>query len=229
MTHPSSLLLHRLRYGELSPEESATVRAHVDTCPRCSSVLRTQQNHRAAFELAPIPEAIRQAAATPEPARPWSRWFVWGVALAAAVLLAVVGVQNLGPDDGVRTKGGSETFEVWRDTPEGAVAVGENDVVYTGDRIQARLKRPSAPWVTLAGKDARGEVEIYGTWAADMHTVDWQMAPFALELDDTPGDLSLWLMFTEARPADATVSAAIDGGPLPDGAELRTITLEKGL
>jgi len=226
--HPSSLVLHRLRYGELSSEESAPVRAHIDACPRCSAVLRAQENHRAAFELAPVPEAIKQAT-TAKPERPWSRWLTWGVALAAAVLLAVIAVPMLNPDDGVRTKGGVGTFEVWRDTPEGPVAIGESDVVYTGDRIQARLKRPSAPWVTLAGKDAGGAVEIYGTWAADMHSVDWQTAPFALELDDTPGDLALWLVFTETRPADAAVAAAIDGAPLPGGAEIRTITLEKGL
>jgi len=83
--------------------------------------------------------------------------------------------------------------------------------------------------VTLAGKDAGGEVEIYGTWAADMHSVDWQMAPFALELDETPGDLELWLLFTESRPADSVVESFLDGGALPRGSEYRTITLEKGL
>lgn len=226
--HLSTLALHRMRNGELSTEETARARAHLAECPRCSAVLRNQENHRAAFELQPVPEAIRAASrSAPAASRPWSRWVAWGLALAAAALVTVL--VSRAPDDGVRTKGDDAVFEVWVDTPAGPAAVADHQEFSAGDRIQARFRRPSAPWVTLAGVDARGGVEIYGTWAADMDSPDWQAAPFALELDDEPGDLSLWLVFTPTRPAEAAVKGIAAGGAVPRGAEVRTLTLEKRL
>ena len=226
--HLSSLVLHRLRYGELTPDEITRARTHLDECPRCSAVLRTQENHRAAFELAPLPEAIKAASKTaPAPTWAWQRWFAWGVALAAAVVLTVIAVPRF-TDDGVRIKGDGSTFEVWRDTTDGPAVLRDHGIVSAGDRIQARFKRPSGPWVTLAGVSARGEVEVHGTWAADMKSTDWQVAPFALELDDEPGDYALVLVFTDERPRETAVEAVARGGPLPEGAELRRLTLEKG-
>ena len=75
MRHPSTLTLHRLRYGELDEPESAALRAHLKDCEACAARLRAQENHRAAFELAPVPPAIRAATAA-APRRSW-RWLAW--------------------------------------------------------------------------------------------------------------------------------------------------------
>ena len=86
MSHLSTLKLHALRYGELSGEEEAEARAHLDTCEKCASRLSAQENHRAAFELRPVPEAIRNPPA--EVIRPrFGRWIPM-VALAAASTLS---------------------------------------------------------------------------------------------------------------------------------------------
>jgi anti-sigma factor RsiW len=152
-THLSTLVLHRLRYGELSAEESSEVRAHLKTCERCSAMLRTQENHRAAFELRPVPEAIRELSQTPVPANApwrWSRWLAASLAMAAAVLLAVVVVPDLGGVDPgtevVRVKGRSGNLEVWLDTHTGPRPLGEDEILRAGDRIQVRFRRPTQPW-----------------------------------------------------------------------------------
>ncbi|MBW1880296.1 MAG: zf-HC2 domain-containing protein [Deltaproteobacteria bacterium] len=233
-THLSTLVLHRLRYGELSKAERSEVRAHLKSCDRCAAMLRAQENHRAAFELRPVPEAIRELSGTPEPANApwrWRRWLAAGVALAAAVLLAVVVVPDLGGVETgmevVRAKGGSGNFEAWLDTPAGPRPMSEDEILHAGDRIQVRFRRPTQPWVSLAGIDASGNIEVYGTWIADMDTPDWQLAPFALELDNSPGDQDLVLLMTPKRPPDAVVRAVVNTGEALPGAELRSLLLEK--
>jgi len=235
MSHPSTLTLHRLRYGELDHEQAEQVRTHVDDCPGCAARLRAQENQRAAFELQPVPEAIRSLGRT-EPARsPWRvpLWLLTGLALAAGTLLAVIAVPRLGDHgaheaDTVRLKGSGARIEVWLDTSSGPALVQNGEKVHPRDRIQVRFRRPSAPWATLAGVDARGHVEIYGSWKTDMRTNDWQIAPFALQLDETPGDLHLVLMFTAGKPGEATIECTARTGRLPIAGEVRTITLEKG-
>lgn len=236
MSHLSTLTLHRLRYGELSGEAAEQARAHLESCAQCAARLRAQENHRAAFELQPVPEALRDLARGTDPgstAWRWPRWLVAGLALAAAALFAVVAVPRL-QDQGAhqaditRLKGSGALFEVWLDTPSGPAILQEGEKVHPEDRIQVRFRRPSAPWATLAGVDVDGQVEIYGSWKADMDTTDWQIAPFALELDDSPGNLRLVLVFTQAKPGDATVEGAARTGHLPIAGEVRTITLEKG-
>jgi len=233
-THLSTLVLHRLRYGELSEAERSEVHAHLKTCERCAAMLRAQENHRAAFELRPVPDAIRDLSRQPVPANApwrWRRWLAAGVALAAAALLAVLVVPDLGGvspgEDVVRIKGPARDFEAWLDTPQGPRPLGTDEILRAGDRIQVRFRRPTQPWVSLAGTDASGNIEVYGTWTADMHTPDWQLAPFALELDDSPGDQELVLLMTPKRLPEVAVRAAVRSGEAPPGSDLRSLILEK--
>lgn len=222
--HPSTLTLHQLRYGELPDDVAAEVRAHVHACEVCAPRLRAQENHRAAFELEPVPQAIRTAP-RPRPAWSWPRLVLGGLVFAAALLFAAQ-LMIPTPYDEVRTKGHSATVEIWLQDHGEARPLPADAKVHEGDRIQLRFRRPTHPWVSLVGVDARGTVEIYGTWRADMDTADWQVAPFALELDATPGDQELHTVFSPRRPSEAAIEKAVGDGP-PAGWEIRSLTLEK--
>lgn len=225
MRHVSTLTLHRLRQGELDAAATAEARAHLATCETCARRLRAQESARAEFELQPVPEALRAA----NDSRGFLRWIAVGLAAAAAVLLVLLVAP--GPDAGIRdvtrTKGGGADVEAWVDTPSGPRALRPSEEVEAGDRIQVRFRRPSHPWVTLAGIDGRGDVEVYGTWTAAMDTADWQMAPFSLRLDETPGDHALVLLFTDDKPTPGAVERVARSREAPPGAELRRLVLER--
>lgn len=224
--HVSTLTLHKYRYGELSDAEASQVRAHADQCDQCGVKLRDQQNQRAAFELMPVPPAIREASEkqrTPARSPLWS-WFAVGMAMAALLLAVLALPVGTTPDDGIRTKGGTADFEVWLDTPEGPRSLREIGVAQSGDRIQVRFRRPRAPWVSLAGEDGTGSIEVYHSWRTDMDSAEWQVAPFALELDDAPGDQALYLVYSEDRPAPRAVREAIEH----DSPAVEHVVIEKG-
>lgn len=229
--HLSTLKLHQLRYGELSGEALATARAHLDSCNRCSGRLAAQENHRAAFELAPVPQGIRDLEA-PRPSAP--RWLQWvaGPLLAAAAVLMAVPSADLGDPaipsltEEVRPKGVDRHLEVWVEERTGPRPVGDGEVVHPGNRLQLRYRRPTAPWVTLAGTDATGTVEVYGTWRTDVGTSAWQTAPFALVLDDTVGPQRFHAVFSPERPDPADVSSMIEAGAVPRPNQMETIEVQ---
>lgn len=224
-SHVNTLALHRLHAGELDPAEAAPLRAHLDTCPRCSARWQALQAQREAFVLQPVPPALRTPAAPPA----WRRWLLWGLApaLALGIALVVVGPGAPGPHPGLeegRTKGAAAALEVWLDTPQGPKLLHEGDSVAAGDTVQLRFDPGPHRVVTLAGRDGRGAVEVYGSTEARGGV---QTAPFALTLDDTPGDQVFYALFTVSPPAPEAVRAAVgDGAPLPDGTQ-RSIRLRK--
>ncbi len=206
MSHLSTLTLHQLRYGELSPEEHRPVKAHLADCERCRARLQAQENNRAAFELAPVPEAIRAAAKPRRRGWRWAGLLVPALAAAAVALLApTAGLDQLGSDAsleaGERTKGleRSARLQVWlEERGEGRLLV-PGATVSAGDRVQLKY-RAARGWVTLAGVDGRGEVEVYRALEVPAGADGWQTAPFSLTLDDAPGHQDFYAVFTERRP-----------------------------
>lgn len=223
MSHLSTLTLHALRYDELEADEAEAARAHLATCARCAARLQAQENHRAAFELRPVPEAIKNPPA--EVIRPrFGRW-IPALALAAVALLALR-LATLPDEPENLIKGGASVAEAWVDDASGGHAVAHGEAVHEGDRIQVRFKRPPLPQVALAGVDGNGSIEIYGRWTADQEPERWQTTPFSLRLDDTPGDLQLVLVFSEDPLSEKGVRSAASGQP-PRGAVVRRLHLDK--
>lgn len=223
-THLSTLTLHQLRYGELDEAEEASARAHLATCELCRERLAAQYTERAAFEALPVPQAIRDASATPAPANNNRNWMVAMalVAIAAAVVLvafpqpwqagpaeSVIGSPIASGVPGIRPKGAEDAIVVqaFKDTASGPVAIESGGQVRVGDRIQLKVRRPPAPWVTIAGVDGSGEAAVYGSWQPTAD--DWEPAPFGLTMDDTPGKESLYAIFTDSEPNRAALRAAL--------------------
>ncbi|MFT5681467.1 MAG: hypothetical protein ACI8RZ_002373, partial [Myxococcota bacterium] len=139
MGHISTLTLHKLRYGELSPDEHAELKTHLSDCETCSGRLSAQENHRAAFELMPVPEAILEASAPSLWKRLTQGWLIAPLLVAAMALFVV----SPGLFDEIRTKGSSDIKILVEDY--GELEVGE--AIRPGDRIQLRI--PPGEWVEV--------------------------------------------------------------------------------
>lgn len=233
--HLSTLRLHQLRLGELEGAAAHAARDHLASCPTCAARLDHQVEARAAFSTMPMPAALLPQPAAPgwlERAQAW--WaaltlpqagaFVLAPAMVAVLVVALPARPPAG--DGLRTKGAETTLEAWVQSGGSARPLYNGEALRSGSRVQLRYDPGPHPYVTLAGRDGAGRVEIYGTVAAAGPGV--QSAPFALTLDDTRGAQSFYAVLTETRPdADALVEQlAVD--PLSvEGAEVEVLVVPK--
>lgn len=237
MSHISTLLMHQYRYGELSPERAAEVRAHIDSCEACRGRLMAQENHRAEFELMPMPEAIKAKVA-----RPRRRSWLWGAlalpALGAAALLIVPALMpvestdgwmgyeletNPGKGDGEdeadlagrQSADGTEGIQAWLSTEEPRL-ITTADVLRPGDKVQLSYRTDDRATVTLAGRDGSGAVEVYGALETEADG-EWHLAPLSLVLDRTPGEQIFFTVYSDAPLDKGELSLALsESRALPD-------------
>lgn len=232
MSHLSTLQLNQLRYGEMSAEEEAQARAHLQECARCAARFNAQEANRAAFVLEPVPAAIRELA-SPPPANDNKSWR-WALMAVAAMLLVAFPIllpssPATGPDELVpmeRTKGKHILLEAWLDTQDGPVLLDPSDLIAAGDVVQLKFSTLDRPYVSFGGVDGAGLIELYGTVEAG-EDMQIHRAPFALQMDQTPGEQRFYALFTQSRPTESTVREAIQREVAPDGAVLRSIRFQK--
>lgn len=230
MSHVNTLNLHRYRLGEMDASEAQIVRDHLDSCERCATRLNAQQNERAAFVAQPTPDVIKRAARPPAANRSMAPWVLGVVAVAAAALFGVY-VANfdppgaaLDPDQAhTRMKGDLPDLELWLQTDVGPRAMRAGESLSSGDTVQLLFRPKGAAWVTLAGKDGGGTLEVWGT--AEALGDHLQPAPFGLTLDDAPGPQVFYAIASDTPLDLAGVEAAISGDA--DNARVRTLTVPK--
>lgn len=224
-THPSTLQLHRLRYGELDPAEAHRIRAHVSECTACTERLHLQEAQRTEFVLEPVPQAIRQLSS--RPSRPWWLWIAPSlVAVAAAALVVVWSPESPETEGtGIRTKGSLAALEVVAEREGGTVLLAPGSVVVPGDRLQMKFDPGDHAYAAFAGRDGTGVVQVYRVLKVDPGGL--RPAPFALELDDTPGDQDLFVVFSDQSPDPVWIVDVLDNGASPEGAVVASIRLRK--
>lgn len=226
---PNTLELHLYHQGELEGTQRDAVKAAID---EDSGVRRRYQALLAAageFEVQPVPPAI---AALDRPAPPgWRRWLpVWapiaGLAAAAVAVLLVVGLPgpSVDPVDGtyIGTRGTTPELEVWLGTDAGPRPLREGEAVREGDSVQLAYDPHGAAYITLAGRDGTGELEVYRTVATEGSN-GLVHAPFSLVLDDAPGPQVFFVLAHEEPLDEGAVRSALQS----DASDLMTVTLEK--
>lgn len=244
--HPSTLSLHQLRLGELEPGRAHLVRAHLATCSACANRAAHQEGEHAALRAAPPPAWLDELAAPAPAPSPWERvkaaWAGLGlggqgafVLVPAALLLGL----SLGLPEGstpppvgaeptgiTRTKGAAAVLEAWIETGQSARPLYNGERVGPGTRVQLRFNPGGHRFVSLAGRDGAGTVEVYGTLPV---TRDGLMnAPFALTLDDSPGPQVFYAVLTDTRPDSAELLGSLRRDParIP-GAEVASVVVPK--
>lgn len=126
-----------------------------------------------------------------------------------------------------RTKGvASPRLEAWVQAGDSARPLYTGESLGAGSRIQLRYDAMGKRFVTLAGRDSNGVVEIYGTLAAGdpgLHS-----APFALTLDDSQGEQAFFAIATDLRPDLANLQSLLAQNPVRmDGAVITSLVLRK--
>jgi anti-sigma factor RsiW len=221
--HPSTLTLHRLRYGELSGPALEDVHRHLGACEACAARLRHQERERAAFVLQPMPPAVRALAdeqrqtAAPSLWRRFARELAPFALAAAAALLVFVAIPSAdlatdpaAPGRGVATRGALPAVEAWVDAGTGLRPLRDGEALGEGARVQLAYDPGGASYVALAGRDGTGRVEVYATDAPT--GVGLVRAPFALTLDDAPGVQELFVVGGDRPLDERTVKAAVSTG-----------------
>jgi hypothetical protein len=223
MSHISTLRLHQFRLGELEGGAADTVHAHLAGCEVCASRLGYQRDVRLAFQREPD---------TLLPSPPWHqrlrRWWV-GAALVPALAAAALAfglIPSAPAEDVVRIKGAHPVLEAWVQTGDSARPLYTGEAVRAGTRIQLKFDPGAHRFVTLAGRDGTGAVEVYGTLTAAGPGL--ATAPFALTLDATAGAQAFFAVLTDSRPDPAGVSRALRDDPAAlREAEVASVVLAK--
>jgi hypothetical protein len=221
VSHLSTLVLHRMRAGELGPQEIVAAKDHLASCARCRSRLDAQEAARSAFEAARLPPAI---AALETPAnRPWMAVVGPVIAVAAAILCVVlVGTPHGRVEPDVRFRGALPDVELWVATADGPRAVRADDALHAGQTVQVLYATHDAAYAVLAGRDGSGRVEVYG----ELPTHDaLAPAPFALTLDGAAGPQQFYVITADRPIASDEVGEAVYG-LVPDVA-VRSVSVAK--
>jgi hypothetical protein len=96
----------------------------------------------------------------------------------------------------------------------------------SGERIQLRFDARGQAFVTLAGRDSNGLVEVYGTVAAGQSGL--RAAPFALTLDGSAGEQVFFAVYTDERPSPEAVMTALRHNPVRmENAHVASVVVRK--
>lgn len=225
MSHVSTLRLHQFRLGELDALDAGTISHHLADCDRCAERLGVQRDARVAFLREPVPAALLPRDSLWERLRrPWTMLLLVP-ALAAALAIGTLSAGGSGTTD-TRVKGGLPLLEAWVQTGSTARPLYTGERVRAGTRIQLKFDPGKHRFVTLAGRDSSGAVEVYGTVPA--RGPGLATAPFALTLDSARGEQAFFAVLSDTRPDSATVATALEQDPVTfDHAEVASLVVQK--
>lgn len=166
--HARAMELRRLRLGELSGEEAARVKAHVDGCSKCQEVLagfaEEQRRFEAAVPFERFEAGVTRARERQRAARPRGAWRAPAFGAIAAVALAVVVAGQLRPGatsgGGNRLKGGAgiELRIAGATGPQRIADTGAPEALRPGDRVRIGYQAGERRFVASVSVDEQGEV-----------------------------------------------------------------------
>ncbi|HTL36722.1 MAG TPA: hypothetical protein VL326_26490 [Kofleriaceae bacterium] len=231
MTHISDLAIDRLLAGELSAAARTELEAHTRECDRCASRVAALTAEHDAFAARPMPIAIGRA--KKQRARVSRVWLVAPVIVAAAAaVLLLLRPREHTPTE--RLKSGDTTLLLWAGTPNQLRPVATNDVIHSGEHLQASYttKRDGAGAV-LSIDGAGGAFSYVPATGDAMVTLPaGRERPFpgSTLLDDVTGRELIAIVWCETSrpigPLLAELKAKQDLAA-PPGCVVRIVTLDK--
>jgi hypothetical protein len=180
--------------------------------------------------LRPVPPAIQQLSAPTR--RSWWQELspLVGALMAATALFFAVptvrdGQQPSPVHAGILEKGELPAIEAWVGGERGPRPMHEGEMLPAGSRVQLKYDPQGGSSVAIAGRDHSGSVEIYTVNAPT--GIGLVQAPFALVLDDSPGEQELFVVSSRMPLDEMRVKAAITTG-VP-GARVNRLVIHKNV
>jgi hypothetical protein len=159
--------------------------------------------------------------------------WIWGLVAVPVLALAIAFLPEIAPPSAeitpapdTRTKGDAPGLEAWIELGGSARPVYTNEALGAGTRLQLKFNAGQHRFVTLAGRDAAGVVEIYGTIPVSGSGL--QTAPFALTLDNSKGSQIFFAVMSDFRLDPSQLQGALSKDPIRlDRAEVTSLTIQK--
>ena len=216
--------------GELDGAQVSELEGHVSSCARCAGRKRELEQQQAEF-LAAAP-ALRSGRGTvTRTRRTWLAPAAGGLALAAAVLLAVLPKGSEAP--GTRRKGGERIgFFVKRGE---LVARGQSgERVRPGDSLRFTYSSSEPRYLAILSLDGAQHASVYfpeGARAQQLPAGADSALPSSVELDDVLGTERIMGLFCEAaielEPVRARLAREGAGFVTPAGCLKHELTIVK--
>ncbi len=128
--------------------------------------------------------------------------------------------------DIIRTKGLTPRLEAWVQAGGSSRPLYLGETVGAGTKLQLRYDAQGRRFVTLAGRDSNGVVEVYGTVPGG--EAGLTSAPLALTLDDSKGEQAFFAICTDDRPSPDAVMSAVKHNPVRmNGAAVSSVVVRK--
>lgn len=178
----------------------------------------------------PAPTAGPEGSGPSAPAEPTAAPAAKPAAPAAKLPAPSVTIPEVGaaaPDaDVTHTKGLTPRLEAWVQAGTSSRPLYLGETVGAGTKLQLRYDPRGRRFVTLAGRDSNGIVEVYGTIPGG--EAGLTSAPFALTLDDSKGEQAFFAICTDERPTTDAVMSAVKHNPVRmNGAAVSSVVVRK--
>ena len=206
--------------GELHGAARGRLEAELERNAKLKAYVEDRRREQASF-LARHPFTL-QLPATASQRRDGS--VIWGGLLAAVALLALIlpGRSRVEPEltpwpyaerDTVRVKGNTLSADLFVKRGETVFRYRPGTALRAGDRVRISIESPSSGYLSVFGRDARGQVSVY--YSALLTTSGRYTVPDSLILDDADGD-EQWVLVHAAdmQPIDRYVDAFTHGRDL---------------
>lgn len=232
--------LERYRLGELPADELTRVSQALAADPalraRLDALAAEDVATLAAHPVERVVARVKDQAAERSPA-PRPGWLAPALAVAAAVVMGIVGVQALRTTDGgddILLKGDGPTLRLFRLSASGPERLDDGATVRAHDVVQVSVDAAGADHLAVVSVDGAGQATRHWPPGSDTRVPPgFKALPQAFELDATPG-FERFVLLTAASPID--VQAALDAvraagrdAPLalPAAVTQRTLLLRK--
>jgi hypothetical protein len=225
-------MLDRLIAEALEEGERSEAERHLSGCAACASRLEALRAEQSRFvaALPPLDLASARPAAPVLPLAPKRslRPLLGGLSIAAAALLAFVGLRLVGaPEDALRTKGGGLELGFFVKHGEHVRRGGAGEVVEPGDALRFTYSSPRATYLTVLSRDPEQRISVYYPAPAAPAPAGRELAlPLSTKLDESVGPETAFGLFCDA-PIDEEAAKAALGGTTPAGCTLLSLPFEK--